>query len=105
MERYVRIVNKDKESETIKSMECFPASSIKQVLIDSKEDENRECFYYIKITDAVGTICVYATRGEDECYYVFYDFYDWLKNDESKEFIFTIDKKEINDYFEKVAYF
>lgn len=99
MGRYVRIVNKDKESGMLKSMECFPASNIRQLLIDSMEDENHERFYYIKIINAAGTICVYATRGEDECYYMFYDFYGWLKDDESKEFIFTIDKKEINDYF------
>lgn len=105
MEKYVRILNKDKESETIKSIDCFPASSIKQILFDSMEDENHERFYYIEITDAVGTICVYATWGEDECYDIFIHFYTWLFDDKSNEFVFTIDKKEINDYFEKVAYF
>ena len=97
--RFVRIINKDKESGVIKSMECFPASNIKQVLIDFMEDENHERFYCIKITDTVGTFCIYATRGEDECFYMFYDFYSWLKDGESNEFIFTIDRSEINNYF------
>lgn len=99
MEKYIRIINKDKESEAIKSIECFPASDIKQVLIDSMEDENHERFYYIEIIDAIGTTCAYTTRKENEGYDVFNRFYSWLLNDESKEFIFTIDKKEINDYF------
>lgn len=104
MEKYVRVINKDKESKTTKSVACFPASSIKQILFDSMEDGNHERFYYIEIFNAMGTVCVYATRGRDECFYVFYDFYGWLKDDESKEFIFTIDKKEVNDYFKEVYF-
>lgn len=104
MEKYVRIVNKDKESEAIKSIECFPASSIKQISFDSMEDENHERFYYIRIFNAMGNICVCVTRREDECYDTFNRFYSWLLDDESKEFIFTIDRNEINDYFKK-SYF
>jgi hypothetical protein len=104
MEKYVRIINKDKESETIKSVECFPASSIKQILFDSMEDGNHERFYYIEITDAMGTTCVYVTRKVDECYATFDRFYSWLRDDESNEFVFTIDRSEINDYFKEVYF-
>ena len=104
MEKYVRILNKDKESETIKSIDCFPASSIKQILFDSMEDENHERFYYIKITDAMGTTCVYAARKVDECYDIFIHFYTWLFDDKSNEFVFTIDRKKINDYFKEVYF-
>lgn len=104
MEKYVRIINKDKESEAIKSIECFPASNIKQISFDSMEDENHERFYYIRIFNAMGNIRVCVTRREDECYDTFNRFYSWLLDDESKEFIFTIDRNEINDYFKK-SYF
>jgi hypothetical protein len=104
MEKYVRVINEGKESGTIKSVECFPASSIKQILFDSMEDGNHKRFYYIEITDAVGTICVCATRREDECYYAFDNFYSWLRDDESNEFVFTIDRSEINDYFKEVYF-
>ena len=100
MEKYIRIINKDKKSETIKSVECFPASSIKQILFDSMEDENHKRFYYIKIADTMGTTCVCVARMEAECYEVFNRFYFWFLDDESIEFVFTIDRKEINDYLE-----
>ena len=99
MERYVRIINEDKESGTIQSVECFPASSIRHVRYDSMEDEDHKRFYYIKIANAMGTVCVYATRREDEGYDAFNRFYSWLVDGESNEFVFTIDRKEINDYF------
>jgi len=104
MEKYVRIINKDKESETIKSIECFPASSIQRICFDSMEDGNHERFYYIKITDAVGTTCVYAVQKGDECYDIFIHFYTWLFDDKSNEFVFTIDRKKINDYFKEVYF-
>ena len=101
MKRYVRIIDKDKESGTIKSVECFPASSIRQIFYDSVEDENHKRLYYIKIFDAIGGARVYAPRRKDECYDAFERFYSWLKDGESEsnEFVFTIDRKEINDYF------
>jgi len=99
MEKYVRVINKDKESETIKSIECFPANNIKQIYFDSMEDENHKRFYYIEIVNAVGTICVCSTRREDECYDAFERFYSWLLDGESNEFVFTIDRKEINNDF------
>ena len=104
MEKYVRIINKDKESETVKSIECFPASSIKQISFDSMEDENHERFYYIRIFDVMGNIRVCVTRREDECYDTFNRFYSWLRDDESNEFVFTIDKKEINNDFKNVFF-
>lgn len=101
MEKYIRVINKDKESEVIKSVDCFPASSIKQILFDSMEDESHKRFYYIRIVDAMGTICVYVTRREDEGYDAFERFYSWLLDGESNEFVFTIDKNEISDCFKK----
>lgn len=101
MEKYVRIINKDKESETIKSVECFPASSIQRIWFDSMEDENHKRFYYIEILDPIGTTCTYVTRKEDEGYNTFNLFYSWFLDDKSNEFIFTIDKNEINDCFKK----
>ena len=99
MEKYVRVINKDKESETIKSVDCFPANSIKQVYFNSIEDENHKRVYYIKIADAMGTICTYATRRENEGYDAFERFYSWLLDGESNEFVFTIDRSEVNNYF------
>lgn len=99
MEKYVRVINKDKESETVKSVDCFPASNIKQLYFNSIEDEDHKRVYYIKIVDVVGTICVYATRREDECYDAFELFYSWLLDGESNEFVFTIDRTEVNNYF------
>lgn len=104
MEKYVRIINKDKESETIESVECFPASGMKQILFDSMEDENHKRFYYIKILTATVSFCICVTRSEDFCYDSFNRFYSWLLDDKSNEFVFTIDKNEINDCF-KECYF
>lgn len=101
MEKYVRIINKDKESGAIKSVECFPVSYIQCILFDSMEDENHKRFYYVKILTTMGSSCVCTTRRKDECYDAFECFYSWLLDDESEsnEFVFTIDRKEINDYF------
>lgn len=104
MERYVRILNKDKESDVIKSVDCFPASSIERIWFDFIEDENHKRFYHIKIlTKAVG-FCVHVSRSKDECYDTFNRFYSWLLDDKSNEFVFTVDRKEINDCF-KNCYF
>ena len=99
MERYVRVINTDKESETVRSVECFPVSYIQCILFDSMEDKNHKRFYYIKILTAMGPSCVCATWKEDECYKTFNLFCSWLLDDESNKFVFTIDKNEINDYF------
>ena len=73
--RFVRIVNKDKESGILKSMECFPARNIQQICFDSMEDENHKRFYYIRIFDTMGSTRVCVSQREDECYDAFNRFY------------------------------